>query len=103
NGIAGPCLNPQAPGSTGDGPPDPSKAGDAESRIGDPRKRPSGVVVPDSGANAAIEYHDAAEQCEQQRDRAVGDFLDTVFRDVAHPDPPSRCRIGIDVVEAGTP
>src|SRR5207237_10152457 len=95
-------LNPHAPGSPGNGPPDPSKAGDAESRIGDPRKRASGVVVPESGAHAAVENHDAAEQWQQQRDRAVGHFLDAVFRDVAYPDPPSLRRFRVDVVEAST-
>ena len=71
--------------------------------MGDPRKRASGVVVPDSGANAAIEDHDAAKQREQQRDRAVGHFLDAVLGNVAHPDPPSLRRFRVDVVEAGTP
>ena len=61
------------------------------------------MVVPDSGANAAIEYHDAAEQRDQQRDRAVGNFLDAVLGNIAYPDPPSLRRFRIDVVEAGTP
>src|SRR5207248_2081405 len=100
--IARPGLNPQTAGSPGNGPTDPSEPGDAETYIGHPRKRASGVVVPESGAHAAVENHDAAEQCQQQRDRAVGHFLDAVFRDVAYPDPPSLRRFRVDVVEAGT-
>src|SRR5919204_2563031 len=98
--IARPGLEAKRLRPLSDSPADAAEPDDAEARIGEAWQWAGGVVLPLPIAHAAIESNDSAQQREQHRDRAVGDFLDAVVGHVADPDATAPGRLEIDVIDA---